>query len=80
MQLCSVSSWGLFGGGALREIRSRSNDRPAHLRPDADGNHVLGDLFPAPYACVVTLRDDVDESIVDGDLDMDVGVLRQELR
>ena len=52
MQLCAVRSCGFFGFRPLREIGRRADDRHAHVRPDAHGDHVLRDLLAEPHAGV----------------------------
>ena len=64
----------------LREVGRRADDRHAHVRPDAHGDHVLRHLLAEPHARVVALGDDVGQAIVDDDLDLDVRIVRQELR
>ena len=80
MQLCAVKSCGCLRRRPLREIRRRADDRHAHVRPDAHGDHVLRHLLAGAHAGVIALGDDVGQAIVDDDLDLDVGILRQELR
>ena len=80
MQLWPVRSCGVFGRGRLREIGRRADDRHAHVRPDAHRDHVLRHLLAEPHAGVVALGDDVGQAVVDDDLDLDVGVVRQEPR
>jgi hypothetical protein len=46
--------------------------------PDAHRNHVLCHLLAETDACVVTLGFDIGEAIVDGELDLDVGIARQQ--
>ena len=65
--------------GPLRKIRGRADDRHAHVRPDAHGDHALRDLLAPPYAGVKSLRDDVCEAVVDRHFDMDVRILGQQL-
>ena len=63
-----------------REVGRRADDRHAHVRPDAHGDHVLRHLLAEPHAGVVAFGDDVGQAVVDDDLDLDVGIVRQELR
>ena len=65
MQLWAVRSCGVFGGGRLREIGRRADDRHAHVRADAHGDHVLGHLLAEANAGVVALGDDVGQAVVD---------------
>ena len=62
------------------EIGRRADDRHAQVRADAHRDHVLGHLLAETDAGVVALGDDVRQAVVDDDLDLDVGVVRQELR
>ena len=72
----------------LRPLRFRrvpqvgrcSDDSHAHVRPDAQGDHVLSHPFADSDAGVETLGDDVGQAIIDGDLDPEVWILPQELR
>ena len=62
------------------EVGRRADNGHAHIRTDAHGDHVLGHLLAQAHACVVALRDDVGQAIVDDDLDMDVRIGPQQLR
>ena len=64
---------------AAREIGGRADHRHAQVRPDAHGDHVLGDLLAEPHAGVEALGDDVGQAVVDDELDRDVGIARQQL-
>ena len=61
------------------EIGRRADDRRAHVRPDAHGDHVLRHHLAGAHAGVVALGDDVGQAVVDDDLHLDVRVVRQEL-
>ena len=79
-----MQSWAVRSCGVCRlrppcEIGRRSDDRHAHVRPDAHGDHVLGHLLAEPDAGVVALGDDVGEAVVDVHLDPDVRVVGQQL-
>ena len=63
-----------------REIRWRADNRHPHVRADTHGDHVLRHLLAPSNPGVVTLGSDVGQAIVDDDLDLDVWILRQELR
>ena len=79
MQLCVVRSCGVSGFGRLaKEVGRRADDRHAHVRPDAHGDHALGHGLAGPHARVVALGHDVGQAVVDGDLHPDVRVVRQE--
>jgi len=60
-----------------REVRWRPHDRHAHVRPDARGDHVLGDRLAEPHSGVETFRDNVGETRFDDEFDVDVRVARQ---
>ncbi len=59
------------------KVRGRSNHSHSHDRADADGDHVLRDLFAKADTRVVTSRDDVGKAIIDNDLNLDVRMVRQ---
>jgi len=65
--------------GPLAEIPRSPDNRHAHVRPDAHGDHILRQLLTGPHAGVETLGDDIDQAVVDDDLDLDVRILPQEL-
>ncbi len=67
---------GRFRPCALLEVCRRADDGHPHVRTDRD--HVLCDLFAHAHACVVPLRNDVGQTVVDDDLDVDVGVIGQD--
>ena len=79
MQLWPTRSCGRDGSGWALEIRRRADDGEAHVRPDADRDHVLGELLAHADARIIALGDDVSEAVVARKLDLDVGILRQEL-
>ena len=60
--------------GMRGEIGGRADDRHAHIGSDADRHHVLGDAFAEADAGVVTLFDNIGESCLDVQFDMDVGI------
>jgi hypothetical protein len=60
------------------DVRWRPDNGHAHIGTDAHRDHVLGDLLAQANARVVAGCNDVDQTIVDDDLDLDVGVVRQE--
>lgn len=70
----------LLWRGPLGEIRWSADDLHTRVRPDADCNHVLRHLLAGSHAGVVALSNDVGQALVDGDLDLDVRILRQEFR
>jgi hypothetical protein len=56
-------------------LRRDSNEPPVWT--DANGDHVLVEAFPKPYASVEALFDDVAEAIVNVQLEANVRVLPQ---
>ena len=78
MQLWLVRSCGARGGGRLGEVGRSPHHRHAHVRADAHGDHVLGHLLAQPDPGVITLGHDVGQAVVDDDLHLDVGIVRQE--
>src|SRR5918995_4811748 len=66
--------WPLF------EVRWSPYDRHPHVWADAHGDHILCHLLAASHASVIALSNDIGQPIVDDDFDIDVGILRQELR
>src|SRR5690606_18270262 len=60
------------------EILRRSDDVRAHRRADAHGHHVLFDQLAEADAGVVSLRNDIDQQVLDPHLDVDVRVLVHE--
>jgi len=62
------------------EIRGRANHRHSHIRPDAYGNHVFRHLLAAAHARVVSLCDDIGQTVIDDDLDVDVRIFTQKRR
>jgi hypothetical protein len=64
---------------SIREIGGRTDHRHPHVRPNADGDHVLCHLSARSHASVKALGDDVGETVVDRNFNIDVRVLRQEL-
>ena len=61
------------------EVGRRPDHGKAHVGTDAHGDHVLCDLLAEPNAGVVTLGDDIGQSVIDDDLDLDVRIFRQQL-
>ena len=70
----------LLGLGALAEIGRRPDDGHAQVRPDPHSYHVLGNLLAASHAGVIAIRNDVTQTVVNGDLDFDIGILWQQWR
>ncbi len=60
------------------EIGWRSDHRHAQVRADPHRDHVLRHLFAETDSGVVALRDDVGETVIDDELDLDVGIARQQ--
>ena len=63
---------------SLREVGLRTDHREADVGPDPHRDHIFGDLLAPTYARVIALCNDVGQAIVDGDLDFDVRIFRQE--
>jgi hypothetical protein len=63
-----------------REVGGCPDHCHAHVRPDADGDHVLGHDPAEPHAGVIAPGHDVGQAIVDDDLNLDVRVGRQQPR
>ena len=59
------------------EVAWRRHDRHPEVRAHAHSDHVLRDLFTQPDSGVEVLRNNVAETVVEGQLDPDVGVLRK---
>jgi hypothetical protein len=66
-------------GSGRREVGGRADHSHPEVGADAHGNHVLGDELAGADAGIDLLRHDVSEAVVDDDLDVDVGVLGQDL-
>ena len=64
--------------GAAFEIGGSAHHRHAEVGADPQGDHILVDLLTQPHACVVAICDDVLETVITDDLDVDVGILGQE--
>ena len=58
----------------------RQTSRTRRTWSDSYRDHVFRDPFTQPDAGVVTLRDDIGQTIVDRDFDLDVGIVRQNPR
>ena len=70
--------WGLWLWPS-GEIKRRADDRRAHVRADADGDHAPSHHLARAHAGVKALSDDVGEAIIDDDLHVDVGIIGQQL-
>ncbi|KAG5725946.1 hypothetical protein E4T56_gene19971, partial [Termitomyces sp. T112] len=64
--------------GVLREIIGRSDTGHAQRRPDPHRDHVAGNRLAKADARIETLLDNIDKAVVDADLDVDVGIERQD--
>ncbi|MNZ98027.1 hypothetical protein D3C78_1172980 [compost metagenome] len=62
------------------EILRGADHRHAHVGADAHRDHVLGDLLAEADASVVALRHDVGQTVVHDDLDVEIGIVGQQLR
>ncbi len=65
--------------GSLREVGLGADHGEANVGPDVHRDHVPGDLLAQAHARVVTLCNDVGQSVFNGDLDLNVWIARQEL-
>ena len=63
---------------ALAEVGWSADHRHPRIRADAHCDHVFRHLLAAANARVEALGDDVGQSVVDGDLDLDVGMSAEE--
>src|ERR1700754_3682822 len=61
------------------EIRGRTNHSHAKVRPDTHPDHIFSDLLAKTNAGVITLSDDIDQTVVVADFDADVRVVKHEL-
>ena len=76
----------LVVGQVLRRVRlrvgckigGRSDHRHAQIRPDAQRDHILGDLLAEANAGIEPFGDDVGQAGIDRQFDMDVRVAGQE--
>jgi hypothetical protein len=59
---------GTLGRAMAREVARRAHDDEAECVRQTHLHHVTLERFLQPHACVVALRDDVDEEILDDDL------------
>ena len=78
MQLWVARSCGVLGIGRRLKYEGRSHDGHAEIGTDTDSDHVLRDLLAQPYAGIDFLCNDVRQSIIDDDLDADLGIARQD--
>ena len=63
----------------LGEVGRRADDRRAHVRSNAHGDHVLCHHLAGANAGVVAFGDDIRQAVVNDDLHFDVRVVRQQL-
>ncbi|MNR22945.1 hypothetical protein D3C85_1399320 [compost metagenome] len=68
------------GRRAPGQIGGRAGDHEAYVRTDAHRGHVPGDFIAQAHAHLVPVRDDIGESGIQGDLDLDLGVLGKQRR
>src|SRR3954452_22095804 len=64
---------------SVLEIRCGSDNRHAHVRSNAHGYHTTRHLLSAANASVEALSDDIRQTVVDDDLDLDVRIISKEL-
>lgn len=62
------------------KVGSGPYDRHAKVRSDSNRDHVLRYLFTQPHAGVVAIGDDIREAVVNSDFNLDVGIVRENLR
>ena len=79
MQLCPIRSCGLFGSERFLKYDGAPTTAMRMSGPDPHRDHVLRHLLAASHAGVIALGDDVGQAVVDDDLDLDVGIVAQEL-
>ena len=65
---------------SVGEVGWRSDGHEPDVGADAHRDHVLGDLLAKTHARIEPLLDDVGQGLIKGDLNLDVGVVGQELR
>ena len=58
------------------EIAGAADNRHAHVRCQADRDHVLGYVCTQTHTDIETLGNDVREAVIAADLDLDIGILR----
>ena len=78
MQLWLVRFLRRLRRSTILEVGRSSDHGHPHVRADTQRDHVPGDLFAKTDAGVETFCDDIDQTVVDGDLDTDVRVLGQQ--
>src|SRR5215212_5351341 len=66
-----------LGSLALSEIGGGAYDRHPQVGTNPNSYHILCNKLTGPNACVDLLRHNVREPVVDYDLDVNVGILRQ---
>jgi hypothetical protein len=71
---------GLGGFAASREISRRAGDDEGQFVGDAHRNHVAFDPLADANAGIETLGDDVDQSLIAGQFQRNLGILRQKPR
>ncbi|MNI28003.1 hypothetical protein D3C73_817640 [compost metagenome] len=69
----------LWGGwrAVLFKISGGGDGDQAHIRCDTHRNHILGDLFTQTNSGIKTAADDIGQGVIQGDLDIDIRVVRQ---
>ena len=78
MQRWSARSRGWRGLGHRFEIGWRADHRAANVRSDAHRDHVALQALAEPHAGIETALDDIGETILDADLQHDVGIGRRQ--
>src|SRR5258708_2678221 len=80
MQSCATKVLRRFGLAALREIGGRAGDDDRQFVGNAHPNHVALDPFADANAGIETLSDDVGQSIVEGQVQRNLRILREKSR
>ena len=80
MQLCSVKSCGFSGSGRFAKYDGAPTTAIHMSGPMRTAIMSFATCSPRSHARVIALGNDVGQAIVDDDLDLDVGILRQKFR
>ena len=78
-QIDACVSGQVMGGvwpGPPGEVGGRADEHLSEVRPNAQGDHILGDLFTQAHACVEAFGDNIGQAVVVDDLNPDVRVIR----
>ena len=66
---------GLLGYRMLADVAWRADDGQAHIRTHADRDHVFRNLVTPAHPYIEAVRDDVGQTVVHHEFDLDVGIL-----